>query len=172
MAEALAARARSIVFGDLLYGLGIPAPIRSWHVLQVLARVALPIVVRLPIEMLYPTGAKQEHSSPRFPRYFHEADVIAGDWHIIRRYMPERLDGKTVLTQSSRAAETELLRQRGVRTLITTTPEIGGEAFATNVMEAVLVVLLGGRPASLTPEDYLGRLKTLGWKPSVRDLGP
>ncbi|MBM3493490.1 MAG: quinate 5-dehydrogenase [Armatimonadetes bacterium] len=170
MAEALASRARSIVFGDLLYGLGLPIPIRSWAVLRFLARLALPIVVRLPIEMLYPTGAKQEVTSPRYPRYFHEADVIAGDWHIIRRYMPDRLDGKIVLTQSSRSAETEALRSRGVRQLITTTPEIAGEAFATNVMEAVLVVLLGGSPGALTPDDYLGRLRQLGWRPCVRDL--
>ncbi|NLH99866.1 MAG: quinate 5-dehydrogenase [Chthonomonadales bacterium] len=168
MAEALAARARSIVFGDLIYGLGIPVPIRSWRTLQVLARIALPLVVRVPIEWLYPTGAKQEQTVPRFPRFFERADVVAGDWHIIRRNMPERLDGKVVLTQSSRAAEVELLKRRGVRMLVTTTPEIAGEAFATNVMEAVLVVLSGRRPDELTPEWYLGRLRDLGWRPSIR----
>ncbi len=170
MAEALATRARSITFGDLIYGLGIPVPIRSWTVLKTLARIALPLIVQVPIEWLYPTGSRQEKNAPRFPRYFHEADIVAGDWHIIRRYMPERMDGKIVLTQSSRAAEVELLRSRGVRTLITTTPEIGGEAFATNVMEAVLVVLLQKRPADLTPHDYLGKLAELGWRPSVTPL--
>lgn len=170
MAEALAQRARSITFGDLIYGLGIPIPIRSWNLLKILARLALPVVVRLPIEWLYPTGAKQEMNTPRFPRFFAEADVIAGDWHIIRRYMPERMDGKIVLTQSSRASEVELLRQRGVRLLITTTPAIGGDAFATNVMEAALVALLGKHPRDLTPSDYLGKLGELGWRPSVIPL--
>lgn len=170
MAEALASRARSVVFGDLLYGLGIPIPIRNWKTLQRLASLALPLVVRMPIEWIYPTGARQEVNTPRFSRYFDWADVIAGDWHIIRRYMPERLDGKIILTQSSRQAETDMLRQRGVKTLVTTTPEIGGEAFATNVMEAVLVVLLGRKPEELTPEQYLGTLKSLGWRPSIRVL--
>jgi len=170
MAQALAERCRSIVFGDLLYGLGLPIPIRSWAVLRRLARIALPVVVRLPIEWLYPTGARQEENTPRFTRFFAEADVIAGDWHMIRRFMPERLDDKIVLTQSSRASETALLRERGASRLITTTQEIAGESFATNAMEAVLVALSGRLPHELNESDYLGTLTSLGWRPSVRDL--
>jgi len=158
------------VYGDILYGLGLPIPLRSWRLLQILAQVALPLVVRMPIEWIYPTGARQEVNTPRYPRYFEEADVIAGDWHLIRRYMPERLDGKIVITQSSRTADVAMLRERGVAMLVTTTPEIGGEAFATNVMEAVLVVLSGKRPEALTAEDYLGTLRSLGWAPVVRRL--
>lgn len=170
MAEALSHQAKAVVYGDLLYGIGIPIPVRSWRMVKQLARIALPIITRLPIEWLYPTGEKQEVNTPRFRKYFQQADVIAGDWHIIRRYMPERLDGKIILTQSSRKSEVELLRSRGVKTLITTTPEIGGESFATNVMEAVLVVLLGKHPAELTPTDYLGTLKQLGWEPGITEL--
>ncbi len=170
MAEALASRARSIVFGDLAFGLGVPIAVRSWAGLQRLAAVALPVVVRMPIAWLYPTGDKQDRNTPKYGHLFAEADVIAGDWHIIRRYMPERLDGKIILTQSSRADETELLRQRGAKLLITTTPEIGGVAFATNVMEAALVAVLGKRPGELTTEDYLGTLTRLGWTPSVQSL--
>ena len=170
MAAALAERAKAVVYGDILYGLGLPIPLRSWRLLQILAQVALPLVVRMPIEWIYPTGARQEVNTPRYPRYFEEADVIAGDWHLIRRYMPERLDGKIVITQSSRTADVAMLRERGVAMLVTTTPEIGGEAFATNVMEAVLVVLSGKRPEALTAEDYLGTLRSLGWAPVVRRL--
>ncbi len=172
LGEAMSEVAKSVVYGDLLYGLGIPIPIRSWTTLRRLARIALPVITKLPVEWLYPTGSKQEVNTPKFEQYFAEADVITGDWHLIRRYMPERLDGKIILTQSSRAAETELLRARGVKMLVTTTPEIGGAAFATNVVEAVLVALLGKRPRELTPADYLGTLKQLGWAPSVQELTP
>jgi len=89
---------------------------------------------------------------------------------MIRRFMPERLDDKIVLTQSSRASETALLRERGASRLITTTPEIAGESFATNAMEAVLVALSGRLPHELNESDYLGTLTSLGWRPSVRDL--
>jgi len=170
LGEALAQRAKSVVFGDILFGAGLPIPVRSWRTVKQLGRLVLPIVTKLPIEWFYPTGEKQEVNTPRFGRYFAEADVIAGDWHVIRRFMPERMDGKIVLTTSSRRQEVELLRERGVKTLITTTPEINGEAFATNVMEAVLVALLGKRPEQLTPDDYLGTLKQLGWKPGIKEL--
>ena len=170
MAAAIAERAKAVVYGDILFGLGLPIPLRSWRVLKILARVALPVIVQMPIEWIYPTGARQEVNTPRHARYFEEADVIAGDWHIIRRYMPHRLDGKIVITQSSRVADVALLKERGVSMLVTTTPEIGGEAFATNVMEAVLVVLSGKRPEALTAQDYLGTLRSLGWAPTVRRL--
>lgn len=170
MGEELAARAKSIVFGDILFGIGLPIAVRKWSTVKFLGKLVLPLIALLPIEWFYPTGKKQEQNTPKFPRYFHEADVIAGDWHFIRRYMPERLDGKIILTQSSRKAEVELLRERGAKALITTTPEIGGEAFATNVMEAALVALLEKRPEELTPADYMRTLKELGWKPKVQEL--
>ncbi len=170
MAGALSERASFVVYGDLIYGLGLPIPIHRWTTVQRLARLALPIVTRLPIEWIYPTGARQEVNTPRFTRWFEEADVIAGDWHLIRRYMPSRLDGKIIITQSSRQAEATMLKDRGVAKLVTTTPEIGGEAFATNVMEAALVALLERAPDELTPQDYLGTLRKLGWGPSVRCL--
>jgi len=172
LGEAIAQRARSVVYGDFLFGIGLPIPIRSWKTVHRLGRILLPIIAKLPIAWFYPTGEKQTVNTPKFPTYFEWADVIAGDWHFIRRYVPARLDGKIILTQSSRAAETEFLRERGVKSLITTTPEVNGEAFATNVMEAVLVAYLGRKPSELTPEDYLGTLRELGWMPGVKELKP
>ncbi len=170
MGEALSQRAKEVVYGDLIFGIGLPIPIRSWTTVKRLARLALPLIARCPISWFYPTGEKQEINTPRFTRYFHDADIIAGDWHLIRRFMPEDLRGKIILTSSSRASEIDMLRERGVKLLITTTPEIGGEAFATNVMESVLVALLDRRPEQLTPGDYLSTLRMLGWQPGVRTL--
>ncbi len=172
LAEAIAQRAKSVVYGDILFGVGLPIPVRSWNTVKWLGRILLPVIARCPISWFYPTGEKQEVNTPKHRKYFDWADVVAGDWHFIRRFMPERMDGKIVLTQSSRTREVDLLRERGVRTLITTTPEINGEAFATNVMEAVLVTLLGRRPQELTPGDYMGKLNELGWRPQVRELNP
>jgi len=170
MGEAIAERAKSVVYGDIVYGIGVNIPVRSWKTVKSLARIVLPVIARCPISWFYPTGEKQEINTPKFTQYFKEADIIAGDWHLIRRFMPEDLKGKIILTSSSRASEIELLKQRGVKLLITTTPEIGGEAFATNVMESVLVAFLERKPEQLTPADYLGTLKKLGWQPGVRKL--
>jgi hypothetical protein len=172
MAEALAARAKQMIFGDMLFGLGIPIPIRSWNTAKRLARILLPIIVRLPFQWFYPTGEKQNQNSPKFPRIFAEADVIAGDFLLISRYMPDDMHGKIVLTNTTTAEDVDELRRRGVTQLITTTPVFEGRSFGTNVMEAVLITLLGRPPQALTPQDYLSKLKALGWTPNVQQLNP
>jgi hypothetical protein len=62
------------------------------------------------------------------------------------------------------------MKQAGVRRVITTTPIMGGETFATNVMEGVLVVLLGKKPSEISEQDYLDKLKELDWSPNVIEL--
>jgi hypothetical protein len=172
MAEALATRAKSVVYGDLMFSLGIPIALHSWETTQRLAHLLLPIAVRLPFKWIYPTGEKQEENTPKYVPYFQQADVIAGDFHYIKRYMPAELPGKIVLTNTITEDDTAELQKRGVHLLITTTPVFEGRSFGTNVMEAVLVTLLGRRPETLTPEDYLSKFRELHWTPAVRELNP
>ncbi len=170
MAEALASRAKSIVFGDLMFGLGIPIAIGKWSDVKLIARVALPVITRLPFKWLYPTGDKQNENTPKYTSYYAEADVIAGDFLMIKRYMPQDMRGKIILTNTTTESDVEELKRRGVRLLITTTPIIDGRSFGTNVMEAVLVTLLEKHPSELTPEDYFARLQELNWEPAVQEL--
>jgi hypothetical protein len=170
MAQALVEAGAKTVFGDLLFGLGVNKPLRTYGEVKRLGALLLPVITRLPFKWFYPTGEKQEVRSPKFSRYFDEADVILGDWHYIRRYAPDRMPGKTVVTQTLRKADLDLLRQWGVARAITTTPVIGGETFATNVMEGVIVALHGKRPEQLTEQDYLRTLADLGWRPNVIEL--
>jgi hypothetical protein len=171
MAQELARCARQVIYGDFVFAIGLPIPIRSYRTVEWLGRMLLPIITRLPFQWFYPTGEKQEQRTPRAPRLFQQADVIAGDWHYIRRYMPDQLPGKRVITNTVRRADVELLRQAGVAQLITTTPVIEGETFATNVMEGVIVALTGRHPDELTAQDYLDMLHRLGWQPGVIELG-
>src|SRR5690606_41247539 len=83
-AEDLAKSGCSLGLGDLMFILGLPVPLRSLRALDYVARVIGPIACRLPIAMLYPTGSKQEVNTPRYPRYFLEADIITGDFHFIQ----------------------------------------------------------------------------------------
>jgi hypothetical protein len=170
MAQALVEAGADTVFGDILFGLGIDKPLQTAAELKRAGNLLLPIVTRLPFKWFYPTGEKQEVRTPKFAKYFDEADVILGDWHYIRRYAPDRMPGKTIVTQTLRKADLDLLKSWGVARAITTTPVIGGETFATNVMEGVIVALHGRRPEELTESDYLGTLAKLGWRPNVIDL--
>ncbi len=170
MAQALIEVGAPCTYGDLMFGLGLPIPIRNYRWVKILGTLILPLLTRLPQQWIYPVGEKQDSRSPKFPKAFDEATVIAGDWHFIRRYAPDKMRGKTILTQTLRKADLEWLKSTGAKRAITTTPAMGGETFATNVMEGVLVALLGKRPEELSESDYLGVLKRLDWHPNVMGL--
>ncbi|MHB1127233.1 MAG: quinate 5-dehydrogenase [Bacillota bacterium] len=176
MAEALAKNVGcEMVFGDLMFAMGMDYPIRTITELEEIARKFLPEVVKMNFTNLYPSGKEQEEVSPnvgKFAAYYQEAEVIAGDFHYIRRYLPAELPGKLILTNTTTRDDVELLRQRGIGHLVTTTPEIEGRSFGTNVMEAVFVALLGKRWEEVTPEDYLDLLQQLNYRPSIRVLNP
>ncbi len=172
MAEALVEVGARLTMGDLIFALGIPVPLHTLRSVAWLARLLLPVICRLPFRWVYPTGSRQEEvaGGRRYERYFREADVVAGDFHFVRRYMPADLAGKVLITNTVTAADVDLLRERGVSVLVTTTPEFGGRSFGTNVLEAVLVALAGRRPDELTSRDYEDLLDRLGWRPRVELL--
>ena len=170
MAEALVDVGADIVFGDLMFALGIPIPIRSFRTIHVLARVLLPIITQLPFTWLYPTGAKQESYEPKFTEYYQWADVIAGDWLYIRRYAPDQLRGKAILTNTVTPADIEWMRRAGVATLVTTTPNLGGRSFGTNLMEGLIVAAAGKDPERMSPSDYEDWLDRVGFTPRVEQF--
>lgn len=174
MAEAMVQAGARVVLGDLMFALGIPIPLRSLKALDVAAMLLGPIARRLPIAYLYPTGKKQDESTPnpRFARYYREADIVAGDYHFIRSHMPENMSGKTIITNTITEADVEDLTGRGLQVLVTTTPEMEGRSFATNVIEGVLVALLEKRPEDLSPADYERLLDEIGFEPRVMHLNP
>lgn len=167
MAEALDHAGCRMAFGDLIFALGIPVAITSLEVLRRVAYAMLPILTRLPFTLLYPTGSKQEVNTAKYSQFYENADIIAGDFLFIKKHMPARMDGKVVLTNTVTAADVEEMGRRGVRLLVTSTPEIGGRSFGTNVMEALLVSFSGKRPEELREADYLSLLDRLEFVPRV-----
>jgi len=158
-----------IIFGDLGFGLGIPIPIRSLRGLHVVGRTLMPIVGRMPLEFLYPTGEKQEKIVPKFGKWYAWATIICGDCLYIKQHMPDRLDGKVIATNTTTPADVEAFRQRGVRYLVTATPRLEGRSFGTNMMEAALVAIAGkGRP--LTTDELEEMLEQLDLKPTLQRL--
>jgi len=157
------------VYGDLMFGLGIPIPLRGLVNLKRVARVLMPVVGRLPMSFIYPTGDKQHEIVPKYGKWYHWASVIAGDFHYIKRHLPDRLDGKVVVTNTTTAADVALLRARGVRYLVTTTPRFEGRSFGTNVIEATLTAVAGrGRP--LASGEIQELLEQIDFRPEVTRL--
>ncbi|AFV12790.1 hypothetical protein Tph_c26220 [Thermacetogenium phaeum DSM 12270] len=170
IAEALWEAGCRTTYGDLIFAMGIPIPIRSLAALRLLAWMLLPVISQLPFKYLYPTGEKQESVTTKYESYYRENEIIAGDFHFIRKYMPPELPGKIIITNTVTKDDLEMLRERGVAVLITTTPELQGRSFGTNVMEGVLISILGKKADEVTPEDYGELLDRLQLKPRLEVL--
>jgi hypothetical protein len=157
------------VFGDLMFSLGIPFPIRSTRALKNLAAILMPLVGRLPFEWIYPTGEKQEERIPKWEKYYHWATITAGDCHYVKRHMPERMDGKVIVTNTTTTADVALFRSAGVKYLITTTPVLDGRSFGTNMMEAALIAV-AGKKRTLANAELDELLDRFGFKPQLQEL--
>jgi len=157
------------VFGDMMFSLDIPIALHTDKQIKFMAALLMPIATRLPFEWIYPVGEKQEERKPKHPKYFEWATVVAGDCHYIKRYMPDNMLGKVVVTNTTTPEDVELFRKAGVKYLVTTTPVLEGRSFGTNMMEAALVAISGkGRPLSL--EEYSVLLEKLKFEPNIQEL--
>lgn len=172
MAEAFSQNGCQLTIGDLIFALGIPIPIYNLDKLHSIAEKLMPIVSRLPFKLLYPTGQRQEKqpNSTKYSRYYKEAQIIAGDYHFIHKYLPDRLNGQVILTNTTTQQDVVKLMERGAGVLVTTTPNIQGRTFGTNVMEAVFLALLNKTWEEVTVDDYTRLLKQLNWQPTVIPL--
>lgn len=157
------------IFGDIMFGLGLPFPVRTEKSLKFLASLLMPVAGRLPFEWVYPTGEKQEVRKPKWEKYYQWGTVIAGDCHYVKRHMPDHMEGKVVATNTTTPEDVELFRKVGIKYLITSTPVLDGRSFGTNMMEAALVAVAGkGRP--LTREELNQMLDQLGFEPQLQEL--
>lgn len=164
MAEELETAGAQCTFGDFLFILELPIPLRSLNAVRRFGALILPVATRLPFKMLYPTGEKQTQikDSKNHRTWMEDATVIAGDFLLIRRYLPENLKGKTIFTNTVTQDDIKLLGERGAKQLVTTTPEFDGRSFGTNVMEGVFVAL-----GAKDENDYLPLLQKLKWSPRI-----
>jgi hypothetical protein len=172
MAEALQNAGTEQVFGDLQYAIDVPVIIKRWGSLKVLVRLLTPIVAQLPFSLLYPTGSEQDKApkaNPRMEALYGWADVIAGDWQYVKKFMPSDMSSKWIITNTTTADDVELARSRGVELMVTSTPRLSGRSFGTNVIEATMVAL-DGASGELTPQRYRELLDSVGFKPDVQWL--
>ena len=168
LAEAVEEMTDEVVIGDLMVALGIPIPIRGLYNYRRIARILFPVVSYFPMGMLF-YGSGGQEPTPKYERYWRESDLLAGDFLFMRKYLPEDLSSKTVITNTTTPENVEFLRARGVHTVITTTPRFEGRSFGTNMMEAALTACAGkGQP--LNDAELNDLIDELDLRPSVRRL--
>jgi hypothetical protein len=169
LSQAFADAGYEIVFGDMMFGLDIPIALHKISHLKTMAAIMMPIASRLPFDWIYPTGEKQEKRTPKWGKYYAWATVIAGDCHYIKRFMPDDMQGKVIVTNTTTPQDVEDFRKSGVKYLVTTTPVLEGRSFGTNMMEAALVAV-SGKNRPLTWDELSEMLDKLGFEPQLQEL--
>jgi hypothetical protein len=165
LAQAVAEVSDRIVLGDLMVALGLPLSIFGISAFKRVARFMLPMVSWFPMSMIF-YGSDGAEQKPKYVKYFEGSDLLAGDFLFMRKYMPEDISGKTIITNTTTDDNIDLLRQRGAKMVITTTPRYEGRSFGTNMLEAALTAYSGkNRPLSDTELNLL--IDELELKPTV-----
>jgi len=169
MAMAFADAGCDMSYADLLYALDVPIMIHRRPTLVRVVHAIAPIAVQLPFAWLYPAEADHRSEVEQESKHaglYRDADIIAGDYKYVRKYMPADMSGKWVVTNTTTSEDVDFLRARGVELLITSTPRLEGRSFGSNVIEATMVAL-DGASASLSPDRYLELLRSTGFAPDV-----
>jgi len=158
-----------VIFGDIMFGLGLPIAIRGEQSVKRLAAIIMPVAGRLPFKWVYPTGEKQEVRIPKWEKYYQWATIVAGDCHYVKRHMPDHMDGKVIATNTTTTADVDMFRQAGIKYLITSTPVLEGRSFGTNMMEAALIAV-SGKGRKLNYDELNQLLDQLGFEPQLQEL--
>ena len=173
MAEAFVELGCPLVFGDLIFNIGLDFPLTTLPEIKDLAKKYRSRLLSMPFHQLYPTGTSQDspQADPRYAKYYDAADVIAGDGHLILRHLPPTLSpGKGVVTNTTRPKSLARLAAAGISWVATTTPEMDGLSGGTNLMEAALVAVIGLPLSEITPSVYDEWIERLGWHGAVQTL--
>lgn len=171
LAKALVEAGCEVTFGDFMFALGLPIPIRSLQGVHILAAIMLPIFTQFPFRWLYPLGQEQEKEpSTKYSHYYEEADIIAGDFIQVWSNLPNDLSGKIIITNTTTARNVEELQKRKLHILVTNTPRLEGRSFGTNVIEAMCRCLVDKPDDQITSEDFMDLIERVPLKPQVHIL--
>lgn len=144
-------------FCDPLIHFNTPYTLDSVNALEYYAAASMPVLTRMPYSWFYPKGWDGDQWKPLLlSKPFEKAEVIVGDYTYIRHYTPSMLPNKIVVTDSVDDAGIALLKKRGVRTIISTVPDLfKQQRIDINVMHALFAAYLEKKPQEISENDYL-----------------
>jgi hypothetical protein len=171
MGEAMVDAGLDVTFGDFMFALGMPFPVKKLSTVRLVAATLLPVITNLPFTWFYALGSEQDKPpQPKWTKYYEQSAVIAGDFVQIRQFMPDDLTGKIVVTNTTTAKNVEELRRRNLHILVTVTPRLEGRSFGTNVMEATLLALMDKPQSEATEADFMDLIERIPLEPNIEVL--
>ncbi|MCK5848216.1 MAG: quinate 5-dehydrogenase [Caldisericia bacterium] len=157
-------------WGDIAFGLGIGSDaMDSEKFMDFIAYTTWPLLVKVPFKWLYPVS-NQDVIVPKYKKAYDSADIIAGDFHFIYKHLPERIDGKIIITNTLTNDEIDVLKQKGAKLVISVTPEFNGRSFGTNVVEACVCAHFNRKPEEISLQEFTDLFKKYDIKPRIIDL--
>ncbi len=171
-AQVLGSFTDQIRFGDPIFHLNLPFALRSLKQLEWYADLVLPGLCQSRYGRLCPESGVEGQHTPRGTKYFDQARIIAGDYAYFRRFAPDNLRGKVVITNGLSAGDVEDLRERGVESLITITPPLDDQHpfVGINVIEAIFTSFIDRPLAEITDDDYLNLVTRSELQPQITVL--
>lgn len=168
MAEGFRDAGCGVIAADLPFALGVGGPTRDHDRTVRRVRALAPVLARMPLAWRHPEQEREAvtKGKSRYSALYREADIIAGGYGQVIRWMPKDMAGKWVVTNTTTADDVRFLRDRGVELLVTTTPRLKGRSFGANVIEAMLVALEGTKRSAIAGR-YLQLLRAIGFRPDV-----
>lgn len=174
LAQALSQYSEELRYADpIVYFALPPAPgVGAADLLSTVSQATLTQLQDYSFERLFPQPGIANR--PRSPKLFEWADVIAGDIGGIRRYAPEQLKRKIIITEAVTDADVADLAARGASALVTTMPPLGHELghLSAAAFEALLVAMRPDADALLNENTYLNLMAQMSWKPGIKFLQP
>jgi predicted amino acid dehydrogenase len=174
LAQALSEYTGELRYADPTIYFALPAaPMAGGVLMGATGALTVAQLQEFPFRRLFPEAGRP--GQPRSPKSFEWADILAGDIGAIRRYAPESLKRKIVVTEAVTDDDVVDLTGRGAAAVITTMPPLGAGPLAhlcAATFEACLVALRPDKEAPLTENTYLNLMADLDWKPGIRFLQP
>lgn len=156
MASAIAEYTTNFSFCDPMVHFSTPYLLESMSALEYYAAASMPVLTRMPYSWFYPKGWTGDEWKPLLlNRPFERSEIIVGDYSYIRHYTPSMIPNKVVITDTIDEGGVALLKKRGVRTIITTVPELFKQRVDINVLQALFTAHLEKRPQEITENDYM-----------------
>jgi len=117
--------ATKTIFGDFMFGLDIRLPFIT-HRSRPLPRWSCNCQEGS-FCMVYPTG-ESRRSARQVGKYYAWATVIGGDFHNIKRFMPDDLGGKVISANTTPLKTLKSSTRQAWKYLVTTTPVLEGRS--------------------------------------------
>lgn len=174
LAYALTQYTEEVRYADPVIFFALPAaPGVGWEeTLKTAAGPTLDQLQEMPFRRIFPQAGTPGQERSDAP--FKWADVIAGDMASIRRYAPQSLKRKVIITEYATQEDVDDLTAREAEAIVTTVPPLreGLAHLSASVFEGLLIALREDKDAPLNENTYLNLMADLHWKPGIQFLKP